>query len=356
MTGLLQYSIVLFYAPLLITSQRHKQVTVELSVLPEKPVIGEDTLTVRCQGLVNSFPDNINIYSILFFAANAKNGERTLLVNIEKNRTTWLDQQLQHHAEISRPSDDNTVVELLMAPARCSDQRVYSCSMQTSYGTFQSQTENTILEAKPFIESLNIYSDAFHSEWTVWQNTEISLTCSGKLGKPNGRFRWSFYRQTIDVFQEYFGKQIDSIAEETDNCQVSGSSVIVYKTNAWDLGLMFRCEIVSPMADKEINLAQRIEVLGLGIKNTTYPAENANTVSYAAIFVGAVIGFIAIIVLLTTGIYYGVQYKQVVLEYFQRICPWLWKDGKDTDSVMSVAAYDFVVDRVDIVLSVVDIR
>ncbi|XP_036359010.1 uncharacterized protein LOC118763481 [Octopus sinensis] len=221
MTGLTQYLIVLLYAPLLITSQRHKQVTVELSVLPEKPVIGEDTLKVRCQGLVNSFPDNINIYSILFFAANAKNGERTLLVNIEKNQTTWIDQQLQHHAEISRPSDDNTVVELLMAPALCSDQRVYSCSMQTSYGTFQSQTENTILK-------------------------------------------------------------------------------------------------------------------GLGIKNTTYPAENANTVSYAAIFVGSVIGFIAIIVLLTTGIYYGVQYKQVVLEYFQRICPWLWKDVKDTDSVTDI--------------------
>jgi hypothetical protein len=79
--------------------------------------------------------------------------------------------------------------------------------------------------------------------------TEVTFTCTGNVGKPAGKFKWTKYRGTT---QTLYNGATTTAVEMPGTCTFNGTSMLTIKLEAEDNNAVVKCEVEQELATSEM--------------------------------------------------------------------------------------------------------
>jgi hypothetical protein len=81
------------------------------------------------------------------------------------------------------------------------------------------------------------------------RGTEVTFTCTGNVGKPAGKFKWTKYRGTT---QTLYNGATTTAVEMPGTCTFNGTSMLTIKLEAEDNNAVVKCEVEQELATSEM--------------------------------------------------------------------------------------------------------
>ncbi|CAG2251539.1 unnamed protein product [Mytilus edulis] len=81
----------------------------------------------------------------------------------------------------------------------------------------------------------------------IEEGNNVVFTCTGNVGKPQGKFRWVRYRRNSDdvtVQETPYESEITTAAPMPGTCTYNGTSSLTLKMTQIDNNAVFRCQVV----------------------------------------------------------------------------------------------------------------
>jgi hypothetical protein len=89
--------------------------------------------------------------------------------------------------------------------------------------------------------------------WTpesgIEEGTNVTFTCTGNVGKPAGKFKWTKYRGATSTV--YNGTMTTAV-KMPGTCTFNGTSVLTIKLEAEDNKAVIRCEVKQELATSDM--------------------------------------------------------------------------------------------------------
>ena len=77
----------------------------------------------------------------------------------------------------------------------------------------------------------------------------MTFTCTGNVGKPAGKFKWTKYRGAIPTF---YNDAITTAVKMPGTCTFHGTSMLTIKLEAEDNNAVIRCEVEQELATTDM--------------------------------------------------------------------------------------------------------
>ena len=77
----------------------------------------------------------------------------------------------------------------------------------------------------------------------------MTFTCTGNVGKPAGKFKWTKYRGDIPTF---YNDAITTAVKMPGTCTFHGTSMLTIKLEAEDNNAVIKCEVVQELATTDM--------------------------------------------------------------------------------------------------------
>ena len=83
----------------------------------------------------------------------------------------------------------------------------------------------------------------------IEEGTNVTFTCTGNVGKPAGKFKWTKYRGSTPTF---YNDATTTAVEMPGNCTFNGTSMLTIKLEAEDNNAVIRCEVEQELATPDM--------------------------------------------------------------------------------------------------------
>ncbi|PVD27175.1 hypothetical protein C0Q70_12329 [Pomacea canaliculata] len=94
--------------------------------------------------------------------------------------------------------------------------------------------------------------------YNITENTTVTFTCTGNVGKPPGQFQWYMYRGSIrENKTDLAATQSNSLA--TPSCTYTGRSSINITMTRMEQGIVMRCRVYHPTQGSNTNIEECID-------------------------------------------------------------------------------------------------
>jgi len=84
----------------------------------------------------------------------------------------------------------------------------------------------------------------------IEEGTDVTFTCTGNVGKPAGKFKWTKYRGTTPTI--YNGTTTTAV-EMPGTCTLNGTSMLTIKLEAEDNKAVIKCEVDQELATSDMH-------------------------------------------------------------------------------------------------------
>ena len=83
----------------------------------------------------------------------------------------------------------------------------------------------------------------------IEEGTNVTFTCTGNVGKPAGKFKWTKYRDTTSIV---YNDATPTVEEMPGTCTINGTSKLTIKLEAEDNNAVIRCEVEQELATPDM--------------------------------------------------------------------------------------------------------
>ena len=83
----------------------------------------------------------------------------------------------------------------------------------------------------------------------IEEGTNVTFTCTGNVGKPAGKFKWTKYRGTT---QTVYSSATTTAVEMPGTCTFNGTSMLTIKLEAEDNKAVIKCEVEQELATSDM--------------------------------------------------------------------------------------------------------
>ena len=195
---------------------------------------------------------------------------------------------LRANLSSSTSSLPNTYISILtFNQIKCEDDKKYKClvSIKTNgvFSTEISAATRIVVKDKPAIPD-NV--PTWTPESGIEEGTDVTFTCTGNVGNPAGKFKWTKYRGSTATF---YNNATTTAVEMSGTCTFSGTSMLTIKLEAEDNNAVIRCEVEQELATSDMytesqpdSLVVYYKVRNIGITkspNRTNYAEGATSIT-----------------------------------------------------------------------------
>ena len=246
--------------------------SISIQISPDKAgILGPNKLQLSCNYTPGSgetvYGSNIqakinNVFVAIASFEKDSNGVDPVFLSNDRN--------LSSRASLSNPTPTlpNTVI-LTFNEIKCEDETEYRCEVTVKAGVFNTTTSNAIsivVRGKPAIPD-NI--PTWIPESGIEEGTDVTFTCTGNVGKPAGKFKWTKYRGSTPTV--YNGATTTAV-KMPGTCTFNGTSMLTIKLEAEDNNAVIRCEVEQELATPDMytesqpdNLVVYYKVRNIGI-------------------------------------------------------------------------------------------
>ena len=89
--------------------------------------------------------------------------------------------------------------------------------------------------------------------WTpesgIEEGTNVTFICTGNVGKPAGKFKWTKYRGATSTV---YNDAITTAVEIPGTCTFNGTSMLTIKIEAEDNNAVIKCEVEQELATSDM--------------------------------------------------------------------------------------------------------
>ena len=195
---------------------------------------------------------------------------------------------LSSRANLFNPTSSlpNTVI-LTFNQLKCEDEREYKCkaSLKTNGSNTLpiSNATSIVVKGKP-AKPDNV--PTWIPQSGIEEGTNVTFTCTGNVGKPAGKFKWTKYRGSTPTV---YNDATTTAVEMPGTCTFNGTSMLTIKLEAEDNNAVIRCKVEQELATSDMytesqpdNLVVYYKVRNIGITkspNRTNYAEGATSIT-----------------------------------------------------------------------------
>ena len=83
----------------------------------------------------------------------------------------------------------------------------------------------------------------------IEEGTNVTFTCTGNVGKPAGKFKWTKYRGSRP---KVYNNATTTAVEMPGTCTSNGTSMLTIKLEAEDNNAVIRCEVEQALATSDM--------------------------------------------------------------------------------------------------------
>ena len=83
----------------------------------------------------------------------------------------------------------------------------------------------------------------------IEEGTDVTFTCTGNVGKPAGKFKWTKYRGTTPTV---YNDATTTAVKMPGTCTFNGTSMLTLKLEAEDNNAVIKCEVEQELATSEM--------------------------------------------------------------------------------------------------------
>ncbi|XP_052060250.1 uncharacterized protein LOC127700692 [Mytilus californianus] len=211
-------------------------------------VLGPSHLELRCSYNLESRDD---IFSI-DISAELNSQFRTIVAFYPENRrkdgTLRYDgNYLNGRVTMNNPKQSSNVAVLIFNQTECIDETKYKCRVtyDSDMGTQTKESAPTaiVVEGSPAEpDSVPSYIPS-----VVEEGNTVVFTCTGNVGKPQGKFRWILYRRNANgmIIQEsLYENKTSTGLQMPGTCTFNGTSQLTLQMESLDNNAVVRCQVV----------------------------------------------------------------------------------------------------------------
>ena len=228
-----------------------ESVSIQFS-LDKEGILGPSNLQLRCKYTLGN-GESIFTTSIQTNITNKfVNIAYFKIISGDDPRFVSAGKYLSSRANLSNPTSSlpNTVI-LTFNQIKCEDETEYRCLVsieRTSDGemfTSNSRVTSIVVKGKP--EKPDNVS-TWIPQSGIEEGTNVTFTCTGNVGKPAGKFKWTKYRgPTPTVYND----ATTTAVEMPGTCTFNGTSMLTIKLEAEDNNAVIKCEVEQELATND---------------------------------------------------------------------------------------------------------
>ena len=83
----------------------------------------------------------------------------------------------------------------------------------------------------------------------IEEGTNVTFTCTGNVGKPAGKFKWTKYRGSTPTV---YNDATTTVVEMPGTCTINSTSMLTIKLEAEDNNAVIRCEVEQELATRDM--------------------------------------------------------------------------------------------------------
>jgi hypothetical protein len=99
---------------------------------------------------------------------------------------------------------------------------------------------------------------AWTPESGIEEGTAVTFTCTGNVGKPAGRFKWTKYTGSTPTF---YNDATTTAVKMHGTCTFNGTSMLTIKLAAEDNNAVIRCEVEQELATSDMYRQSQPDIL-----------------------------------------------------------------------------------------------
>ncbi|XP_076110620.1 cell adhesion molecule 2-like isoform X2 [Mytilus galloprovincialis] len=224
-------------------------ISVQIQATPSEGIFGQNSLQLRCSytTVTGEFVTGASIQAKI--NEQFKNIATFYTPSVPLNATLTTDgNYLTDRVTLTNPtssSTDSAVIQF--SQIACEDEKEYMCQVQYA-GSSGSTTSNSGVAnlsvigypEQPDSEPVHISSTG------IEEGNNIVFTCTGNVGKPEGKFRWVRYIRNYNgttIEETSYESQNTTAIEIPSNCTFHGTSQLTLKMEQLDDNAIVRCQV-----------------------------------------------------------------------------------------------------------------
>ncbi|XP_052059560.1 uncharacterized protein LOC127700196 isoform X5 [Mytilus californianus] len=233
-------------------------INVQIQATPSEVILGQNSLQLRCSytTVTGEFVTSANIQAKI-------NGQfKTLATfytpSVPFNATLSTDgKYLTNRVTLTNPttfSTDSAIMQF--SQIACEDKNEYMCevSYAGSGGSTAATSGVTNISVKGNPEKPDSEPSYIPSAG-IEEGNNVVFTCTGNVGKPQGKFRWVRYRYNSngDTIQETpYESQNTTVVQMPGNCSFNGTSQLTLEMEQLDNNAVVRCQVIYQNVPQEL--------------------------------------------------------------------------------------------------------
>ncbi|CAC5404255.1 unnamed protein product [Mytilus coruscus] len=225
-------------------------INVQIQATPSEVILGQNSLQMRCSytTVTGEFVTGANIQAKI-------NGQfKTLATfytpSVPLNATLSTDgKYLTNRVTLTNPTTLSTGSAIMQfSQIACEDMNEYMCgvSYAGSSGSTAATSGVTNISFKGNPEKPDS-EPSYVPSAGIEEGNNVVFTCTGNVGKPQGKFRWVRYRRNSngDTIQETpYESQNTTAVEMPGTCTFNGTSKLTLKMEQLDNNAVVRCQVI----------------------------------------------------------------------------------------------------------------
>ncbi|XP_063416659.1 nectin-1-like [Mytilus trossulus] len=227
-----------------------ESISVQIQATPSEGILGQTTLQLRCSytTVTGEIVTGVNIQAKI-------NGQFSNIAifytpNVPINATLTNDgNYLSNRVTLTNPTDSLTNSAFIQfSQIECEDEKEYMCQVAyaSSAGskTTDSGVANISVKGNPEQPDNN---PSYVPSAGIEEGNNVVFTCTGNVGKPEGRFRWVRYRRNsvgVTIQETPYDSETTTAAVMPGTCTSNGTSSLTLKMEQIDNNAVVRCQVV----------------------------------------------------------------------------------------------------------------
>ncbi|XP_071175290.1 uncharacterized protein [Mytilus edulis] len=226
-------------------------INVQMQATPSDGILGQNYLQLRCSytTVAGEFVAGVNIQAKI-------NGQfKTIATfytpSVPLNASLTTDgNYLTDRVALTNPTTTSLTDSALMqfSEITCEDEKEYMCQVAyvSSSGstTSNSGVVNINVKGNPELpDKVPVYVPSAGIE----EGNNVVFTCTGNVGKPQGKFRWVRYRRNsndVIIHETPYESETTTTVQMPGTCTFNGTSQLTLKMEQIDNNVVVRCQVV----------------------------------------------------------------------------------------------------------------
>ncbi|CAC5421726.1 unnamed protein product [Mytilus coruscus] len=225
-----------------------ESITVQIQATPSEGILGQTSLQLKCSyTTVTEYVTGVNIQTKI--NGQFKNIATFNTPSVPFNATLTTDgNYLTNRVTLTNPTSSSTDSALIQfSQIACEDENEYMCEVAYAGSggstSASSGVETITVKGNPELpDSVPSYVPSAGIE----EGNNVVFTCTGNVGKPQGKFRWVRYRydSNDDTQETPYESETTTAVQMPGTCTFNGTSQLTLKMEQLDNNAVVRCQVV----------------------------------------------------------------------------------------------------------------